>query len=130
MNDAIEFHDSTLSGIAFDGRDLVVRLAPAYVHRSEGRPGVDPGSGWLQDVDLIIAEAVVESSPSDVPVELCDGSLSVGEALWDNLLPLPLAASGATSLDVSTGRSERLAVRGAGAALVARGEPRFLEDVS
>jgi hypothetical protein len=130
MNDAIEFHDSTLAGIAFDGRDLVVSLAPAYVHRSAGRPGVDPGSGWLQDVDLVVTEAIVESSPSEVPVELCDGSLSVGEALWDNLLPLPLAASGATSLVVITGRGERLAVRGAGASIVIRGEPRYLEEVS
>src|SRR5262245_59103732 len=79
MNSEVEIHDSTLASITPDGHDLVLCLAPAYVHRSAGRPGIDQGSGWLQDIDLVISEAVVESLPSEFPVDLSDGSFSVGE---------------------------------------------------
>jgi hypothetical protein len=94
MNSEVEIHDSTLASITPDGRDLVLCLAPAYVHRSAGRPGIDQGSGWLQDIDLVISEAVVESSPSGFPVNLSDGSFSDGEVRWDNSIPLPLAVWG------------------------------------
>ena len=43
MNSVVELHDSTLAGIEPVGNEIVVRLAPAYFHRSEGRPGIDPG---------------------------------------------------------------------------------------
>jgi hypothetical protein len=128
MNSEVEIHDSTLVGIIPDGRDLVLRLAPAYVHRSAGRPGIDQGSGWLQDIDLVIFEAVVESLPSESPVDLNDGSFSVGETRWENFIPLPLAVSGIVSLAVVTCRGELLVARGAGASAVTRGELRYLED--
>jgi hypothetical protein len=128
MNSGVEIHDSTLAGITPEGRDLVLRLAPAYVHRSAGRPGIDQGSGWLQDIDLVISEAVVESLPSECPVDLSDGSFAVGEVRWDNLVPLPLAVSGTVSLAAVTCRGELLAVRGTGASAVTRGESRYLEE--
>ena len=118
----------TLAGISSVGCDLVLRLAPAYVHRSAERPGIDRGTGWLQDIDLVIAEAVVESLPSVFPDSLSDGSFSVGEVRGDNSIPLPLAASGAVALTAVTSRGELLAVRGTGASALARGEARYLEE--
>ena len=128
MNSEVEIHDSTLASITPDGRDLVLCLAPAYVHRSAGRPGIDQGSGWLQDIDLVISEAVVESSPSDFPVDLSEGSFTDGEVRWDNSIPLPLAVWGAVSLTVMTCRGEILAVRGTGASVVTRGDARYVEE--
>jgi hypothetical protein len=128
MNSEVEIHDSTLASITPDGRDLVLCLAPAYVHRSAGRPGIDQGSGWLQDIDLVISEAVVESSPSGFPVNLSDGSFSDGEVRWDNSIPLPLAVWGTVSLTAVTCRGEILAVRGTGASSVARGDARYVEE--
>jgi hypothetical protein len=128
MNSEVEIHDSTLASVTPDGHDLVLCLAPAYVHRSAGRPGIDQGSGWLQDIDLVISEAAVESLPSEFPVDLSDGSFSVGEVRWDNSIPLPLTVSGTVSLAAVTCRGEFLAVRGTGATAVTRGELRYLEE--
>lgn len=128
IKNAIEIHDSTLAGISRVGPDLVLRLVPAYVHQSGGRPGIDPGSGGLQDIDLIISEAVLESSPSEFPVNLHGGSIFIGEVRWDNSLPLPLAVSDAVSLTAVTCRGELLAVRCTGASAVTCGELRYIEE--
>jgi hypothetical protein len=128
VNRRIEVHDTTLAGISYQGRDLRVHLAPAYVHASEGRPGLDPGSGWLQDVDLIVSEAVVESSPSRLPAWLSDGTFSAGEIVLENEVPFPLAVPGPVRLRFVTGHGESLAVAGAGASALPRGEPRYLEE--
>lgn len=116
-----------LAGITSFGRDLVLCLAPAYIHRSAGQPGIDYGSGWLQDLHLVIFDAVVEFLPSELPIALSDGSFWVGGVLWDNTIPLPLAVLGAVTLTAVTSRGERLAVRGAGASVVTRGELRYVE---
>ena len=128
MNRMVELHDSTLAGITPDGPDLILSLAPAYVHRSAGRPGIDRGSGWLQDIDLVISGAVVESLPTEFPVNLSDGSFSVGEVRFDNAIPLPLAVTGAVSLVAVTFGGELLAVHGTGARAVMRGELGYLEE--
>ncbi len=120
MREAVEIHDSRLVGVSRVGRDLVLHLAPAYVHRSEGRPGVDPGTGWLVDLDLMVLEVVVESLPSNYPVNLADGDFRAGERRWDNLIPLPLDVAGAVSLDAIAAESEPLVVRGSGARIVVR----------
>jgi hypothetical protein len=93
-----------------------------------GRPGIDQGSGWLQDIDLVISEAIVESLPSELPDSLSDGSFSVGEVCWDNAIPLPLAVAGAVVLTAVTIRGELLAVRGTGASAATLGEWRYVEE--
>jgi hypothetical protein len=127
MNSAIEIHDSNLAGVESVGRDAVFHLDAAYVHRSEGRPGIDPGSGWLQDIDLVVSGAVIESLPEELPGALADGVLSAGGTAWDNLIPLPLAVSGAVALSMTTSGGELVLVHGSGAEIVPRGEPRFIE---
>ena len=128
MNSMIEIHDSRLAEIAWESGDLVLRFAPAYVHRSEGRPGFDVGSGWLLELDLRIAAAVAESLPTNIPVSLADGRFFEGEIGWDNTIPLPLGFDGEVSLRAITGESEWLIVRGQGASIVERGEPVYLEE--
>jgi len=81
MNSGIELHDSTLASIQKEDSNLVVCLAPTYVHRSPGRPGVDPGSGGLQDVGLRLADAVVECASAEFPVGIAAGSILVGAIL-------------------------------------------------
>jgi hypothetical protein len=128
MNSSLEIHDSTLSGIDYVGADIVVRLAPAYIHRSEGPPGIDRGSGWLQDIDLVVHAGVVECSPSQMPCWLADGSLTIGDTNWNNCVPIPLAASGVVTLSAITENSERLVIRGTGVKSVSRRELRYVEE--
>lgn len=128
MNSLVEIHDSTLAAITFVDRDLVLRLAPAYLHRSSGQPGVDHGSGWLQDLDLVISEAVAGSLPLELPSDLWNGSISIDGTRWDNIIPLPLIALDAVSFTAVTNHGERLVVRGAGASIVIRGDMRYVEE--
>jgi hypothetical protein len=51
VNAAIELHDSQVVAVESATGTIIVWLA-AYVHRSDGRPGFDPGSGWSQRVAL------------------------------------------------------------------------------
>ena len=44
-NSAIELHDSVITGIRTDDDAHVVIDIEAYVHVSNGEPGVDPGTG-------------------------------------------------------------------------------------
>jgi hypothetical protein len=47
MNTNIELHDSVVANIATLEGAAIVSFQPAYLHKSEGRPGFDAGSGWL-----------------------------------------------------------------------------------
>lgn len=128
MNRIIEIHDSTLGGMDADGPDLILQLTPAYVHSSEGRPGVDPGSGWLQNVAIVIRAATVETSPPRLPCSLSDGNLCSGETVWENSIPLPYSTVAQVSLRARTEYGESLVVHGLGAEVLPHGEPRYLED--
>jgi hypothetical protein len=44
MNEALEIHDSTLTKVEQDGSTIRLSVE-AYVHRSDGQPMVDPGTG-------------------------------------------------------------------------------------
>lgn len=128
MNSMLEIHDSRLTGITTVGLALVFHLKPAYIHRSMGRLGIDRTTGWHQDLDLVVSNAVVESLPSELPANFSDGSLSLGGVLWDNTIPLPLDVSGAVSFMAVTDCGEPLAVRGNGVTIVARGPFRYVEE--
>jgi hypothetical protein len=127
VNTALEFHDSTLAGVDQNGRDLVLRLDPAYLHRSHGQPGLDPGEGWLQPLDLIVTEAIIEALPSVLPCDLFDGSLSAGGTIWENSVALPLEVAGAVTLRLVTCNGEHLAAQGNGVMCRLHGESRYLE---
>ena len=119
MNDLLELHDSTLASIDTVDGDVVVRLAPGYVHHS--------GSGWLQDIDFIIRDGIVRSLPLLMPCWLADGSLTIDGTHWDNVIPLPLTASDALTFSAVTENSENLLIVGNGAVTVSHGELRFVE---
>ncbi|QEH39184.1 hypothetical protein OJF2_77960 [Aquisphaera giovannonii] len=127
MNRAVEIHDATLAAIEVVGRDVVLRLAPAYVHSCEGRPGIEAGLGAFQDVTLILREAAVELAPASLPCTLIDGSLSATGVTWDNVFPLPLASPGPATFSAVAESGEPLVVRGAGVEAMPSGEPRHAE---
>jgi hypothetical protein len=128
VNSAIEIHDSVVARIETAGRDVVIRLSPAYVHRTEGRPLIDPGTGWVQDLDLVIADAWVASLPDEMPGWLIDGSLMLGEDVRLNTIPLPLKFRGRVRLSAVTDRAEDLIVMGSGAEVIPRGDLRYVEE--
>lgn len=90
MSECVELHDSILGAILRDGTDLIVRFTPAYVHRSDGLPGRDPGSGWSADVDIRFGNGAAQPETVRLPTAIADGTLTLGELTLENEVPLPL----------------------------------------
>jgi len=98
-----------------------------HVHETDGRPGRDHGTGWTQDAKLRIGTAKLLKSPT-VPSWILDGSIEVGERMFDNLLPIPFDHQGSVVVKLSGAEGE-LHATGVGASLTLLGEPVFVEDV-
>jgi hypothetical protein len=130
LNVAIEIHDSELGSIELAGRTATLRLAPAYVHKSYGEPGVDAGTGWTQHVTIVIDDAVVESSVPSFPCDLTDGTLTVNTESWDNLIPLPLRRQGSVSLVLVGMWGGSVSVSGKEITATPNGDATYIEDVT
>ncbi len=129
MNRAIELHDSTLAALTVDGADVLVSFRPAYVHTSEGRPGVDRGAGWAQDIDLRISGAAIFGIPVAQPVKILGGRIWIdGELEGGGMVPLPLPASYHFELVLVLESDGAVAASGGSPQAVMVGEPRYLED--
>lgn len=125
MNSALELHDSTLAGLSEREGSVIVALRPAYLHKSDGQAGVDAGTGWWLDLDLRIAGASVEGSPSTFPVEIMDGSLEASWVKHDNVVPFPLPVGGPIELILVLEAGGRLVIRGSEITPEPRSEPKY-----
>ena len=129
QNRIIELHDSTVSAILEKDFSLVIELRPAYVHSSNGRPGIDPGSGWTQDADLVIREFDQLPIAAELPAWISDGELVVGEERFPNAIPIPLDRKrDNVQLDLVMATAETFSIRGRGVQLNLIGEAQFVED--
>jgi hypothetical protein len=95
MKRALEFHDSVIGSVAVEGNGLTIELSPAYIHESDGNPGISPGKGYSQIVRLRFTglrfpEAILPA-PSGT---IWDASIKVGAANYDNMLPMPFTCAG------------------------------------
>jgi hypothetical protein len=128
VNTIIELHDSQLVGIASQGGTVTVHFQPAGLHKSEGRPGFDPGTYWLQEARLIFADASVSGDFPDLPYNVMDGTLVTGsEHYWDTI-PVPFEVTHRVELRLKLDNIHRVTVVGRGARLEFVGEPRYLQD--
>ena len=91
MNAAVELHDSTVAGIVQRDGTVIVHFQPAYLHKSQGRPGYDAGTGWVQDARLLFDDASVSGGIPDLPCAIMDGEFVVGSEKHANSIPMPLA---------------------------------------
>jgi len=86
---SIEIHDSVLTQISFFQNEARFHLS-AYIHQSEGIPGQDSGSGWIQEAIIRIQDAQMKGSFSELPVTLSDGQFWLGHNNLMNLIPVPI----------------------------------------
>jgi len=128
VNIIIELHDSTVAEIAKRDGTVVVHFVPAYLHKSEGRPGFDSGTGWVQDARLIFADASVSGGFPDLPCDVMDGELVVGRERHDNKIPVPLEVTEPTELRLIFDSKQTVTVTGRGVRLELFGEPRYVEE--
>lgn len=56
LNCIIELHDSEVEAITQIGERMMISFSAAYIHKSEGKPRIDPGNGWTQAAQLAFDE--------------------------------------------------------------------------
>ena len=128
MNTCFEFHDSVLAVIKREAGRCVLRFRPAYVHRSAGRPGIDPGDGLHQEIEIEIAGVKAMPPPVALPVKLSGGAMTVGEARFQNCAPLPLRQAEKTVLTIGPATaSGAFQIEGDSVEIRAIGEAGFVE---
>jgi hypothetical protein len=126
-NRAIEIHDSVLEALSLDNGHAVLHFSHLYIHESEGRVGIDPGSGWTQEGNLTINSAVVEGSFSEWPADLHKGQISVDGTVYENEIPISLNVVGKIELRLQSW-SDVISIIGKGAKLELFGEATYLEE--
>jgi len=124
-NRAMEFHDSTFDGLHWRGTDLTLTFSAACIHQSEGKPGVDAGSGWVQEVRLHISDATLTGEILDLPCDLYDGSISLDDDRFDNCVPIPLDYRG--RIEVILEQESRVNAVGTRLLVELVGEPKYVE---
>jgi len=131
MNFAIELHDSELASIVKTADLARIPLRPAYIHKSAGVPGLDPGTGWIQDIDLVIRGASIEGDVDKYPATITDGMLRIDRKQFDNCLPLPLnrVANVTLRLELMWLRGT-ITVRGSSISACLVTEPKYVEEFS
>jgi hypothetical protein len=129
MNSVIEIHDSDVDAVSNVDGKVVLCFPCVYIHKSLGRPGVDPGTGWVQKARLTIADGIIKSTLPLFPGELLAGYLRLGDSILDNEIPVPLNFRGDTELRLESWNDQFILVSGSGAALELIGEPTYVEDV-
>ena len=97
LNSSIEIHDSFLNSVETVGKQLELTIE-AYIHKSKGKPGVDPGTGWTQNVLLTIEDGSFDGNIKNIPWDLADGTLQINDQVSDNMIPIPLDQSGQIEL--------------------------------
>lgn len=125
MNAALELHDSDVEAIVATDDELRIVFSNAYVHRSDLRPGVDAGSGYVQPATILLSG--VTASTSGPVGTISDGVLTVdGES--KSLIPLPFAASGQVAVRLVFVTGEAFSVSATSVTCSVSGEPRYVES--
>jgi hypothetical protein len=127
MNSAIELHDSDISAVRLSGSELRLVFNPAYVHRSAGRPGVDPGQGYLQPVELVFSDAQSSEHGGECIGTISSGFVANELVEYANVIPLPITLSGQVSAEITFNSGAVMRVTGSGLSCVSAGDARFLE---
>ena len=94
MNSKIELHDSAIEKFLQEDASITLTFSGAYVHKSEGEPGVAPGTGWWQPLEMRFEGASYSGTLPDLPEEINTGTLAINGQFYDNMLPIDLEAHG------------------------------------
>jgi hypothetical protein len=128
LNSSIEIHDSRLESVERQGEKIILRLSPAYIHKSIGEPGVNVGTGWIQDALVIIEQLGAKPTTENLPVYLSNGTLRIDNKEFPNTIPLPMSCQGSIVLDLLTMENERISMKGSSIRVELLGEPVFVEE--
>ena len=106
----------------------ITLIVSAYIHRSQGTPGVSPGSGWSQGALLRFTRATVQNGFSTYPTELADGTLVTPDAVVENVVPVPASLRGPVRLELTSATGEVMVVHAETVELTLVGEATYVEE--
>lgn len=101
---------------------------PAYIHQSEGRPGQDIGTGWVQNCRLSFDAALLEGALPELPCNVMDGDLTIGNVVHNGAIPMPLSQQGAISLRLLFYPGCEPTISGTSVELETTGIPHYVEN--
>ncbi|MCI0559438.1 MAG: hypothetical protein MN733_13160 [Nitrososphaera sp.] len=128
-NRIIELHDSEIEDIASRGDgSAVIRFSTAYVHESDGVPGVDKGIGLVQRAELIIERGQMTGKAPSFPMQISSGFTALSGKKQDNVITIPLDFSGEFEVQIVFVSGHEMSIRGVGAKPIMYGEPEYVEE--
>jgi len=128
MNQALELHDTTLKEIVIEGSETTLCLSSAIVHKSDGIPGLDSGTCWVQKINIELEEAILEKIPEDIPNEIDFGYFIINGEKYINVIDLPINESGEIEVVAETMYGNELHLKGKRITTVEVGEIIFLQN--
>lgn len=126
-NDTLEFHDSEVSSLGFEGPNFLVRFSAGHVYRGEEHPGTGGGAGFLQSLELVCLNPSEIQQESGCFGKLYQGGLQVAGATLGRV-PIPYASEAKVELDLAFSNGATCRVVAHGVVLKPRGEARFVES--
>jgi hypothetical protein len=123
----IEFHDSKIVAIAYEGTSLCLSVN-AYVHHWELVAGMWKGTGWVRPVKIVMSGANCTRVPT-LPAELADGEIRANQVTYDNLVPLPLTLPEPVMLRLELITGETLEIVGQAIEIETTGPGRYVENL-
>jgi hypothetical protein len=106
---------------------VTLNFSEAYIHRSEGQPGVDSGSGHIQAAKFSVGEAHFDGNLAECVGELSDGFITIaGTDL--SLLPIPFSTSEPVKASFVFKNGSTLRVDGKSVECFSFGPSRFVEQ--
>lgn len=127
LHHIIELHDTKMVGLIEVGTQMILFLR-AYIHQSEGRPGWDAGSGWVQAVALTFTEGSLEGELPELPADIWEGSLIMADNVLRNYIPLPFIYRGDVALRIRLDNPADIVITGKQAVLTRIGEAVYVEE--
>jgi hypothetical protein len=125
-NLCLEFHDSEVRSVEPREGSLTVTFSAAHVHRSNGRPGIDSGSGYVQSFEMQFLGATWHG-PTTECVGRLSGGIVISNDKTQSLIELPFSSSGPVSSELQFSNGSLLSVRAQKLVCGFTGEPNFVE---
>ena len=128
MNKALEIHDSTLNEIKKNHSAIILCLGKAIMHHSEGEPGVDKGTCWIQTIEILLENARIINEPDDIPNDLDYGYFIINETKYDNVIKTPFKESGEIEIMFETFFNNELRINADKITISEIDKPIYLQD--
>ena len=105
----------------------MIHFSHAYIHKSKGTPGKDPGTGWSQEAKLVLWEATAPAPLPLFPNTISEGFLEVG-GIRHEFIPLPFKRKVGAKLYLLFIDGVQTEILGNRPSIELLGTPIYLED--